>query len=115
MKSNKNSPRLYRNIRIQHGHPLNVYDKVSVFVLSHWDLKFGDFMFQRKKQTTLSRSGFLPRTTQNYNIIIERETFVYVFEQKYLEEMKNEKFSVLDKIKEITKKDFKLCQYHSAD
>ena len=31
----------------------------------------------------------------------ERETFVYVFEQKYLEEMKNEKFSVLDKIKEI--------------
>ena len=31
-ESNKYSPRLYRNIRIQHGHPLNVYDKVSVFV-----------------------------------------------------------------------------------
>ena len=31
----------------------------------------------------------------------ERDTFVYVFEQKHLEEMQNEKFSVLDKIKEI--------------
>lgn len=31
----------------------------------------------------------------------ERDTFVYAFEQKYLEEMQNEKFSVLDKIKEI--------------
>ena len=31
----------------------------------------------------------------------ERETFVFIFEQKYLEEMQNEKFSVLDKIKEI--------------
>lgn len=31
----------------------------------------------------------------------ERDTFVYVFEQKHLEQMQNEKFSVLDKIKEI--------------
>lgn len=31
----------------------------------------------------------------------ERDTFVYIFEQKYLEEMQNDKFSVLDKIKEI--------------
>ncbi len=31
----------------------------------------------------------------------ERDTFVYVFEQKHLEEMQNEKFSILDKIKEI--------------
>ncbi len=31
----------------------------------------------------------------------ERDTFVYTFEQKHLEEMQNEKFSVLDKIKEI--------------
>lgn len=31
----------------------------------------------------------------------ERDTFVYVFEQKYLEEMQNEKFSILDDIKEI--------------
>ncbi len=31
----------------------------------------------------------------------ERDTFVNIFEQKYLEEMQNEKFSILDKIKEI--------------
>ena len=31
----------------------------------------------------------------------ERDTFVYIFEQKYLEEMQNEKFSILDDIKEI--------------
>ena len=31
----------------------------------------------------------------------ERDTFVYVVNQKYLEEMKEEKFSILDKIKEI--------------
>ena len=31
----------------------------------------------------------------------ERETFVFVFAQEYLEKMQNDKFSVLDKIKEI--------------
>lgn len=31
----------------------------------------------------------------------ERDAFVYVFEQKHLEEMQEEKFSILDKIKEI--------------
>ncbi len=31
----------------------------------------------------------------------ERDTFVYVFEQKYLEQMQADKFSILDKIKEI--------------
>ena len=31
----------------------------------------------------------------------ERDTFIYIFEQKYLEEMQNEKFSILDDIKEI--------------
>ncbi len=31
----------------------------------------------------------------------ERDTFVFVFEQKFLEKMKEEKFSILDKIKEI--------------
>ncbi len=31
----------------------------------------------------------------------ERDTFVYIFEQKYLEEIQNEKFSILDDIKEI--------------
>jgi len=35
----------------------------------------------------------------------ERETFVYVFEKKYLEEMQNDKFSILDEIKEIKTKD----------
>lgn len=35
----------------------------------------------------------------------ERDTFVYVFEQKYLEEMQNEKFSILDDIKEIRTKE----------
>ena len=31
----------------------------------------------------------------------ERDTFIYVFEQKHLVEMQDEKFSILDKIKEI--------------
>ena len=31
----------------------------------------------------------------------ESDTFVYIFEQKYVEEMQNEKFSILDDIKEI--------------
>ena len=35
----------------------------------------------------------------------ERDTFVYVFEQKYLEEMQNEKFNILDDIKEIRTKE----------
>ena len=35
----------------------------------------------------------------------ERDTFVYVFEQEYLTEMQNEKFSILDEIKEIKTKD----------
>lgn len=39
--------------------------------------------------------------TEGIMIKTERDTFVYIFEQKHLEEMKNEKFSILDKIKEI--------------
>ena len=35
----------------------------------------------------------------------ERDTFVYVFEQKYLEEMQEDKFSILDEVKEIKTKD----------
>lgn len=35
----------------------------------------------------------------------ERDTFVFVFEQKYLIQMQNEKFSILDEIKEIKTKD----------
>ena len=35
----------------------------------------------------------------------ERDSFVYVFEQKHLEEMQNDKFSVLDKVKEIKTRD----------
>ena len=31
----------------------------------------------------------------------ERDTFIYIFDQKYLDEMKEEKFSILDKVKEI--------------
>ena len=33
---------------------------------------------------------------QGVMIKTERDTFVYVFEQQYLEEMQNEKFSILD-------------------
>lgn len=39
--------------------------------------------------------------TEGVMIKTERDTFVYVFEQKNLEEMQDEKFSILDKIKEI--------------
>ena len=35
----------------------------------------------------------------------ERDTFVYVFDKKYLSEMKNDKFAILDTIKEIKTKD----------
>ena len=31
----------------------------------------------------------------------DRNTFIYVFDQKYLEDMQNDRFSILDKIKEI--------------
>jgi len=43
--------------------------------------------------------------TQGIIIKTERDTFIYVFEQKYLEEMQNEKFSILDEIKEIKTKE----------
>ena len=74
-ESNKYSPRLYRNMRIQHGHPLNVYDKVSVFVYFSLGFKIWRFYVPEKKQITLSRSGFLPWTIQNYNFNAKRETF----------------------------------------
>jgi len=43
--------------------------------------------------------------TQGIIIKTERDTFIYVFEQKYLEEMQNDKFSILDEIKEIKTKE----------
>ncbi|MDO5556215.1 MAG: hypothetical protein Q4G09_06330 [Clostridia bacterium] len=39
--------------------------------------------------------------TQGLMIKTERETFVYIFEEKYLSQMQNDKFSILDRIKEI--------------
>ena len=39
--------------------------------------------------------------TEGIMIKTERETFVYLFEEKHLIQMQNEKFSILDKIKEI--------------
>ena len=39
--------------------------------------------------------------TEGIMIKTERETFVYAFEEKHLSQMQNEKFSILDKIKEI--------------
>ncbi len=35
----------------------------------------------------------------------ERDTFIYVFEQRYLNQMENDKFSILDEIKEIKTRD----------
>jgi c-di-AMP phosphodiesterase-like protein len=35
----------------------------------------------------------------------ERDTFVFIFDEKYLKEMENDKFSILDKIKDIKTKD----------
>ncbi len=45
--------------------------------------------------------------TNNYNGILiksDRDTYIYIFEQRYLEEIIEDKFSVLDKIKEIDTK-----------
>ena len=39
--------------------------------------------------------------TEGVMVKTERETFVYIFEEKFLNQMQNEKFSILDKIKEI--------------
>ena len=39
--------------------------------------------------------------TNGVMIKSERETFVYIFEQKYLEKLKEDKFDILDEIKEI--------------
>jgi len=35
----------------------------------------------------------------------ERDTYVYIFEQRYLEQLKENKFSILDSIKDIVRKD----------
>lgn len=40
-------------------------------------------------------------TTGGIMIKTDRDTFVYMFEQKYLEEIENNKFSILDTVKEI--------------
>lgn len=39
--------------------------------------------------------------TEGVMVKTERETFVYIFEERFLNQMQNEKFSILDKIKEI--------------
>ncbi len=42
-------------------------------------------------------------TNQTNGILIksDRDTYIYLFEQRYLEEVKEDKFSILDKVKEI--------------
>ena len=45
-------------------------------------------------------------TDETKGILIksDRDRYIYIFEQRYLEQIKNDKFSVLDKIKEISNK-----------
>ena len=42
--------------------------------------------------------------TEGILIKSDRDRYIYIFEQRYLEQVKNDKFSVLDKIKEISNK-----------
>lgn len=46
-------------------------------------------------------------TNETNGILIksDRDRYIYIFEQRYLEQIKNDKFSVLDKIKEIKNKE----------
>ena len=42
--------------------------------------------------------------TKGILIKSDRDRYIYIFEQRYLEQVKNDKFSILDKIKEISNK-----------
>ena len=46
-------------------------------------------------------------TNETNGILIksDRDSYLYIFEQRYLEQIKNDKFSILDKIKEIKNKE----------
>ncbi len=77
---------------------------MGIIMIDNYDEIIQRIVAEEKPQVMAEIEKILYDWASESNGVIiktERDTFVYVFEQKYLEEMQNDKFSVLDKIKEI--------------
>ena len=59
---------------------------------------------EKLKITTQIDKEIINCTNDSNGVLIksDRDKYIYIFEQKYLEKMKEDKFSILDKIKEIS-------------
>ena len=77
---------------------------VGILVVDNYDEMMQRVSDERKPQITAEVEKVIYDWAASTNGIIiksDRNTYVYIFEQKYLEEIKDNKFNILDNIKEI--------------
>ncbi len=81
---------------------------VSVMMIDNYEETMQQLESEEKPQVTAEIDKCIYEWTDKSNGILikaDRDRYVYLFEQRYLEKVKEDKFSVLDKVKDIKTKE----------
>lgn len=80
---------------------------VGIIMIDNYEENMQMLESEEKAQYIAEIDKIIYEWTNEYNGVLikaERDTYVYIFEQRYLEKIREDKFSILDKIKEIDSK-----------
>lgn len=110
-KSNEYMATLYfidetENLKLQNEYN-NSKSCVGIIMIDNYEENMQMLESEEKAQYIAEIDKIIYEWTNEYNGVLiksERDTYVYIFEQRYLEKIKEDKFSILDKIKELDSK-----------
>ena len=94
------------NLKLQNEYN-NSKSCVGIIMIDNYEENMQMLESEEKAQYIAEIDKIIYEWTNEYNGVLikaERDTYVYIFEQRYLEKIKEDKFSVLDKIKELDSK-----------
>ncbi len=94
------------NLKLQNEYN-NSKSCVGIIMIDNYEENMQMLESEEKAQYMAEIDKNIYEWTNEYNGVLiksERDTYVYIFEQKYLEKIKEDKFSILDKIKELDSK-----------
>ena len=80
---------------------------VGIIMIDNYEENMQQIENEEKPQITAEIDKCIYEWTNETNGILiktDRDRYIYIFEQRYLEEIKEDKFSILDKIKEVQNK-----------
>ena len=91
------------NLKLQNEYN-NSKSCVGIIMIDNYEENMQMLESEEKAQYIAEIDKIIYEWTNEYNGVLikaERDTYVYIFEQRYIERIKEDKFSVLDKIKEL--------------